>query len=390
METAGIARDLYNTFEAEDTGASPFSRDIRKFSLPEKFNVPRFILYDGTSDPAAHLRHFIQRMSVWDDDDFLNSRVFSSGLGDLPLQWFCSLPEGSISSWRRLRTSFLEKFQAHQVIPKMDADLMALRMREDENVTQFARRFWTVYSQVESSFEELVVKSFQQALRLGIELRAQLVMYPVATMKELMARANRFIRAEEDKVQGRENFVLSQKDRPSKGDKRSSRREDRRRDSSLDRHRASSLDRRRAQSSDRHRAPFTSAAALGSGGKSRCEAATFKVMNTVFKESIYKLLSKIKTQPFFKWPQPMRGDSSSRDQSKFCAYHKQNGHRTEDCKTFKAHLENLVKEGHLRDHIREEGRDNSRPLRQDDGSHDSEPEGIIIVIHLAPPPKGSS
>ncbi|XXG90550.1 hypothetical protein AAC387_Pa12g2286 [Persea americana] len=79
---------------------------------------------------------------------------------------------------------------------------MALRMREDENVTQFARRFWTVYSQIECASEEMAVKSFQLALRPGIQLRAQLVMYPVATMKELMTRANRFIRAEEDEVRG--------------------------------------------------------------------------------------------------------------------------------------------------------------------------------------------
>ena len=128
METAGIARDQCSAFEAEDMGASPFSREIRKHSLPEKFNVPRFTLYDGTSDPAAHLRHYVQRMSVPGEDDFLNCRVFSSSLGDLPLRWFCSLPRGSISSWQLLRTSFLEKFQAHRVIPKTDADLMALRI----------------------------------------------------------------------------------------------------------------------------------------------------------------------------------------------------------------------------------------------------------------------
>ena len=78
-------------------------------------------------------------------------------------------------------------------------------------------------------------------------------------------------------------------------------------------------------------------------------------MNTIFKEPIYKLLSKIKSQPFFKWPQPMKGDPSTRDQNKLCAYHKHNGHIIEDCKGFKAHLEKLVKDGHLRDYIKEEG-----------------------------------
>ena len=134
-------------------------------------------------------------------------------------------------------------------------------------------------------------------------------MYPVATMKELMAWATRFIRAKKDEARGRENFGLSQEDRPSKKDKGSSKREDRRRAPSLDRHRASTPDWHRAPSSDRHRAPSAS----GGGRKFRSEAATYKAVNAVFKEPIYKLLSKIKTQPFFKWPQPMRGGRSSRD-----------------------------------------------------------------------------
>ncbi|XXG49468.1 hypothetical protein AAC387_Pa02g3647 [Persea americana] len=86
----------------------------------------------------------------------------------------------------------------------------------------------------------------------------------------------------------------------------------------------------------------------------------------------------------------MTTDPSSRDQSKFCAYHKQNGHRTDECRSYKFHLENLVKEGHLRDYIKEEGRGDDRPPRRDADNQDSEPEGIINVIHLAAPPKKSS
>ena len=86
----------------------------------------------------------------------------------------------------------------------------------------------------------------------------------------------------------------------------------------------------------------------------------------------------------------MTTDPSSRDQSKFCAYHKQNGHRTDECRSYKFHLENLVKEGHLREYIKQEGRGNDRPPRRDADNQDSEPEGIINVIHLAAPPKKSS
>ena len=124
-----------------------------------------------------------------------------------------------------------------------------------------------------------------------------------------------------------------------------------------DRRRAPSPDRHRALSSDRPRAPSTSVAASGSCRKSRREATVYRAVNTAFKEPIHKLLSKINTQPFFKWPQPMRGDPFSRDHSKFCVYHKQNGQRTKDCKALKAHLETLVKDRHLLDHLKEECRD---------------------------------
>ena len=60
----GFARDQTGEYEEDDQGMSPFSQEIKDFSLPERFSVPRFVLYDEASDPAAHLRHFTQRMLV--------------------------------------------------------------------------------------------------------------------------------------------------------------------------------------------------------------------------------------------------------------------------------------------------------------------------------------
>ena len=73
----------------------------------------------------------------------------------------------------------------------------------------------------------------------GIELRKDLVRFPVVTMKVLMDRANQFIKTEEDEARARENFGLYQEEKPSKKETRSFRREE----------------------SDRHRALSTSAAA---------------------------------------------------------------------------------------------------------------------------------
>ena len=58
MKIIGFTRDRLNAYDIEDLGTSLFSLEIRNFSLPEEFSVPRFVLYDGTSNLVAHLRHF--------------------------------------------------------------------------------------------------------------------------------------------------------------------------------------------------------------------------------------------------------------------------------------------------------------------------------------------
>lgn len=156
-------------------------------------------------------------MSVWDNVDHLNCRVFSSSLGDLPLKWFCALPEGSISSWRQLRDSFVERFQVHMVIPKSNADLLAIKMRWTETTTQFVRRFWTVYSQIEDANDEVAIMCFRQALLPGNELRKDLAQSPVVTVKALMARVNQFIEQEADEARAQQRRNDDQESDESQG-----------------------------------------------------------------------------------------------------------------------------------------------------------------------------
>ena len=128
MEMAEISRNRIDVFGVPDTDASPFTREIRDYLLPERFVLPKFDNYDGVSDPTAHLRHFAQKVSLWGDDGRLSCRI-SSSLGDIALRWYCGLSPESISSWNQLQTSFLAKFLPYRVIPKKDNDLSTLRMR---------------------------------------------------------------------------------------------------------------------------------------------------------------------------------------------------------------------------------------------------------------------
>ena len=58
----------------------------------------------------------------------------------------------------------------------------------------------------------------------------------------------------------------------------------------------------------------------------------------------------------FKWPRPIRTDPAKRDHSKKCAYHKEHGHTTEQCRSLRYLVERLIKVRHLKQYIRSEAR----------------------------------
>ena len=51
---------------------------------------------------------------------------------------------------------------------------------------------------------------------------------------------------------------------------------------------------------------------------------------------------------------PLAGDKSRRDQGLYCAYHRDVGHDTEDCRHLKKDIEKLIIRGHLGQFIRDE------------------------------------
>ena len=80
-------------------------------------------------------------------------------------------------------------------------------------------------------------------------------------------------------------------------------------------------------------------------------APSFKAHSTVFKEPIYRILEKIKAEPFFVWPPKLLCDPAVRSQRHMCYYHRERGHLTENCYKFKSHLEQLVSDGHLSEYV---------------------------------------
>ncbi|XP_059650535.1 uncharacterized protein LOC132296341 [Cornus florida] len=83
-----------------------------------------------------------------------------------------------------------------------------------------------------------------------------------------------------------------------------------------------------------------------------------------------------------KWPPKLKTDPTKRSRDKYCRFHRDHGHNTEDCFDLKNQIENLVRKGHLRKFTTINGKGGSNPAWEggDDRPPQHQPIGEIKVI----------
>ena len=60
-----------------------------------------------------------------------------------------------------------------------------------------------------------------------------------------------------------------------------------------------------------------------------------------------QVLMQIKDDPSLKWPEKMKGDPNKRNKNKYCRFHRDHGHDTDECYDLKQQVENLIRQGKL-------------------------------------------
>ena len=70
--------------------------------------------------------------------------------------------------------------------------------------------------------------------------------------------------------------------------------------------------------------------------------------------SLDQVLKQIKDDSSLKWPEKMNGDPNKHNKNKYCHFHRDHGHDTNKCYDLKQQIENLIKQGKLRNYL---GRD---------------------------------
>ena len=66
---------------------------------------------------------------------------------------------------------------------------------------------------------------------------------------------------------------------------------------------------------------------------------------TKFSVSIGQILHKLRNEPWFQLPPPMKGDLTKLDQTKYCVFHQGPCHTTNGCLKWKQYLEKLTNDG---------------------------------------------
>nr|XP_023916884.1 uncharacterized protein LOC112028428 [Quercus suber] len=65
-----------------------------------------------------------------------------------------------------------------------------------------------------------------------------------------------------------------------------------------------------------------------------------------------KILAQIKDEHYLKWIRPLHLSPNVHDKKKYCRFHKDHGHYTEDCKDLKEQIEELIRKGKLQKYVK--------------------------------------
>ncbi|XP_050281620.1 uncharacterized protein LOC126722505 [Quercus robur] len=90
-----------------------------------------------------------------------------------------------------------------------------------------------------------------------------------------------------------------------------------------------------------------------------------------------KILTQIKDEHYLKWPRPLHSSPNVRDKNKYCRFHKDHSHNTEDCRDLKEQIEELIRKGKLQRYVKKgeysKFRDSNKSQHESSSKSDDRP-----------------
>ena len=304
---------------------SAFSKEVEQ--APQPFKVKNVLVgaYDGIKNPEDHIMAYINLMYLQAVDDATWCRCFPATLTGIAQRWFGTLPAGSITNFRTLAYMFVNQFSMNIPARKTSLSLSAISQGREEGLRSYLKRFNLERIQIPGLSDDVAYTGFVKGLRQGSEFKFDLIRKQIFTLPEALAEAERYIQAVEFTTQ------------EGKTDSRRP-----------DRNFGSKPEPSTPKPEEKKRKEVWTVEGELSKKKKRVRSYESKYE---FNSDCYSILMDIKDRLQFEKPQPMKGPAKFRDKAKYCHFHKDIGHETNDCISLKKLLDKLAAEGHLNSYV---------------------------------------
>ncbi|XP_050915283.1 uncharacterized protein LOC127130288 [Lathyrus oleraceus] len=141
-------------------GKELFGRDVNDMCLvpdvrmPAKFKLPEFEKYKGSSCPQTHLVMYVQKMSMYTNDQRMLIHYFQDSLTGAALRWYMGLDSSQIKTFNDLGEAFIKHYKYNlDNVPDRD-QLRSMQQREKETFREYAQRWREIAAQVVPPMEE--------------------------------------------------------------------------------------------------------------------------------------------------------------------------------------------------------------------------------------------
>ncbi|XP_021740052.1 uncharacterized protein LOC110706439 [Chenopodium quinoa] len=312
--------------------ATPFCDELALARIPRRLSLPTFTsLYDGMTCPEQHVEYYKQRMwqasipfECW---EACMCKSFGATLTGPALKWLGKLEPGSITSFAMLVNKFYSHFESSRQFDKQTSDLYRIVQGPKETIRTYWSRFNKEKVSIKNVDNKTAIEAFLRGLHTDSDLYKDMIKYPCSTFEEVRTRAVAQMRFDED-IANRSSYPGSK--------------------SSSDRKAASNT-----RGSWRHQ-PYEAT------GKSRSVNAVqvedildapqypdiseygFDVNIVAVVKELEPLGSKVR------WPSKSNKPELEKDMSKWCEFHSDHGHKTEDCYALRREVAFQLKRGNLK------------------------------------------
>ncbi|GJS82321.1 reverse transcriptase domain-containing protein [Tanacetum coccineum] len=303
-------------------------------------------IYDGTNDLEDHLSRFANvansgewLMPVW-------CRMFQQTLNGSAREWFERLSADSINEWSELREVFAARYSVRRACFKEPHEITRIVRKANKSLTTFKER-WTVESGFIMGVPEVMkIASFMDSLKCP-ELSKRFSNKVPITVEEIMTRVDDFVRPEEtfaatELPKGetgkhhRKSFPLTirRDDRPYRNNHRM---EAQRSDNRVNPHGRDSYGSYRGRD---YCAPYPPP-------RGYYQAGIAPVLTLAALTKPPKEILATETQLRLPPPRPMVNPQRGVNSDRYCDYHQEKGHHTNDCIQLKKQLEMALESGKL-------------------------------------------